>query len=246
MGHLVQHGVVSFEKDEAEGMRRQIDDGIINQLRVELSWPDTAPEWVRLKVSLRHFSMAQGEDFLAFPKMVEYLKNMSAMGMTEGITVMAELMSRVPVNAKDLQIFMAKLFKTCMKDPQKKCLDVLAAIYNVNPANWSEACWYLDLVAETDETMAESTGPYLLTIEKCSNIGKFFLFKLAKTQRLETLDKYTEMLPVLERRGQNVAEFIAPVLEFVEMGNYFQADVILGLLLEELNGGLKAGDSTLN
>lgn len=246
MGSLVENGVVSFEKDEAESMRRQIDDGIINQVRVALSWSDTAPEWVRLKVSLRHLSMAQGEDFLAFPKMVEYLKNMSAMGMTEGITVMAEMMSKVPTNAKDLEIFMAKLFKTCMKDPQKKCLDVLAAIYNVNPGSWAEASWYLDLVGETDETMAELTGPYLLMIERCSNIGKFFLFKLAATQRLETLDKYVEMLPILEKRGQNVAEFIAPVLEFVEMGNYFQADVILGLLLDELKGGLKAGDATLN
>lgn len=246
MGSLVENGVVRFEKDDEDDLRRQIDDGIIHQLRAELGWPDTSPEWVRLRFSLRHLSMALGENFLIFPKMVEYLKNMSAMGMTEGMTVMAELLVRIPLNAKDLEIFMGKLFKTCMKDPQKKCLDVLAAVYNVSPANWAEASWYLDLVAETDETMAELTGPYLLVIEKCSTIGKFFLFKLAKTQRLETLDKYVEMLPILERRGQNVAEFIKPVLDFVKIGNYFQADQVMALLLEELNGGLKIRDATLN
>ena len=246
MGPLVENGVVTFERDDTEARRRQIDDGIINQLNATLKWNDTDPEWVRLKVSLRHLSALMGDNFLAFPKMVEYLKNMSHMGMTDGLTVMAELLAKTHLNEKDLDVFMGKLFKTCMKDPKKKCLDVLAAIYNVNPASWSEASWYLDLVSETDETMAELTGPYLLMIEKCSNIGKFFLFRLAVTQRLETLDKYVELLPILEKRGQNIAAFIEPVLEFVEMGNYFQADIILGLLLDELNGGLKAGDATLN
>lgn len=246
MGPLVENGVVTFERDDTEVRRRQIDDGMISQLRVELGWADTEPEWVRLKVSLRHMSALMNGDLFAFPKMVGYLKNMSQMGMADGLTVMAELLTKLPLNAKDLDIFTAKLFKTCMKDPKKKCLDVLTAIFNVSPGSWAEATWYLDLVSETDETMAELTGPYLLLIEKCSNIGKFFLFKLAATQRLETLDKYVELLPILEKRGQNVAEFIDPVLEYVEAGSYFQADIILGLLLEEEKGGLKVGDATFN
>ncbi len=213
----------------------RIDDGLIPQLRNDLGFNGTEPEWVALSSSLRRYLVRNSKDSPHFHVVLKHLKALAAIEDHHALIRLVELLDELPMEPQDLELFMFKLFSFNSDHPVKSPLAILTSLGMISPRNWRVANWYLDLIMEVDLTMAEMTSMYLEKLDGKPEIYVYFLIQVAKTGRLEAMDKFLDLLPVIEKRGEDIGKEMLPVIELIDENKLAEAEMLL-MALKQVYG----------
>jgi len=229
---------VSGEIEMNEALKGQINDQLIDNFRRDLGYIGVEPDWVELRTTLTGYLGRMDNDFILFPKILNFLRAMAHKGFKKSLIAFLEMADEIPLDLVNLEFFLARLLTLDLANPLKNPLAVLMTLQKIEVNDWREAVWYLDLMISTDLTMAELAAMYLEQWKEKPPIYTYFILQIAKTGRLEALDKFADILPKMELSGGDIGIEVKPILDLIAEGKMAEAELYMLALQQMYQGGI--------
>jgi len=208
-------------------------EGLLEDLRASLNL-HIEQQWVAIKSSLIRFSVKLGKNMAYFPTMINCLKRLGIKDSISGLKIFVEMGERLGVDPFAIEMFFEKLMLIEAEDFEV----VMDTIKEISPKTWGEANWYLYLIQETDPPMALFTAMCAKSANVKSNIHHFFLIQVARTGRLEALDKFVEFLETVGQMGMDIGREMEIIMEKLDEEKFVEAELILAALNNVYQGNL--------
>ncbi len=215
-----------------EALKRRMNEGLIDELRSDLGYIGVEAEWVELSMTLQRYLVRMGNYFLFFPVVLNQLSRLAEKGCRNHLVSFLELIDQMPLDVKNLEIFVSKLLTFNLGNPIKSPSAVLTTLHGIEPENWVEMIWYMDLIMKVDLTMAELTSMYVQHYRGKPPIYIYFLMQIARTGRLEAMDKLMELLPLLEKSGEDIGKEMQPIMDLISENRLAEAELTMIALLQ--------------